>query len=264
MENCLLTQLKSSIANDNLMKLGEFVVLPFFNENEGKYYLSVRLQTNTATFLRVVGAGYFPNTAKEYVIPANTYEPISVEGCDAHTKLYVQNKDYYLDIFLSSRNTIDLNIFRYRNISEFSVYSTDRLIKGDLSAFSNNTILRSLIISRDSGKDEITGDISSFASCLSLQRLDLRNQSEIVGDLSSVAHLSLANFNVWGASGIYGSIENYIAKRRLIEPTGSMTFCCYSDKITWKGAAAHGVSPVAANLSWTNNTITWEDETINA
>lgn len=262
MENCLLTTLQSSVDNESLKRLGEFEVLPYYDESAKEYLLVIRLQTNVPTYLRIVGSGFFHNNAREYVVGASQYESINVTNCDETTKVFVQNKDYYLDKFLLVKNTINLDVFKYRNIAEITPYGDDHLVKGDISAFSDDSIISTLILSRNSGKDEVFGDLASLANCTSLRTLDIRNQPNITGELSSIGHLSLTNLNVWAATKLTGSIESYVAKRRISDPIGTMTFSCYSNLITWKGLAAHGTNPVSGQLSWTNDTITWEGDTI--
>ena len=193
MENCLITQLKGVVQNDNLTKLGtiKLHVTPKTITNELQQRLTVRAINGTIDVI-LPGPYYFGDTVAD--ISTNTDTQYSSSG-SAPTK-YFKNAEYSIVIdpkynlrWLKIANvansiiSVDIADLKYcTSLEELQLDGSDS--RGDIAALSSITNLNELSI----GDTQITGDISSLSG-LNLEVL-LINTQGISGNISALANMT--------------------------------------------------------------------------
>lgn len=279
MNKCLFTKLNGVVENNNLLKIGEFrIKLHTVNkENEFTQVLDMRCNS-PVTFRSLNGELLFSNSA-EY--PSSEFlSEVTFGGPDNITRVYLKNTDATIQVFnkygitfISNGNSnedsgfhgLEVNIddFKYsRGITELSFPKSDNKASGNLGTLKQMTEL----IGLDFSGSSISGDISELQNCKKIKRLNFNGCQNIYGDFSVLGNFPLVgewNTSVLGTK-IKGSVEDFVqVNRRNGRTTGTFTFHWLGDNATFKGVTFDPQKD-ATNITWTENTITVDEETITA
>lgn len=194
----------------------------------------------------------------------------NIRGCTKLTRLYNLN--------LSSKNiTGDLSdLAPLTKLTTLSL--TNAKITGGLSNLANLTKLTILALLNT----KITGGLSDLAPLTTLVQLDLENNPNITGGLSDLAPLTalesigfidtnisgdikdlrcpIKNMNVY-RSGVRGELIEFVKTQRAVgRTTGICSTAWWGQNITFNGVVP---SPSQLQLTWTENTITLGNVTVN-
>lgn len=109
------------------------------------------------------------------------------------------------------------------------------------------------------------GDVVNLAKCSSLATLFLRNAVDVEGNIENLGKLPLTALNILNTKCI-GRIEDYVKQQRLAGRTTytNVDTICFNSHITFNKSALSYVAAVAGEFSWTADSITWRDTTIEA
>ena len=238
-KNCLVTELKASVSNDALLKVGEFFIdiIARSTVDENSSSLLLRNNTENITVNAIEGA-YFAESYADLSDPAKRLTSISI---DANTSkmLYVGNSNGRLKI--SGKYT--MNYLGYYNdvtrpmmmldLSDVK-YSTNLAIlgiswcKGSLSNILDKSLQYLNIVGDDIYSDTISftgtafqrfvlhsnnvsGNISQLPSMPNLSILDISRCTKITGNVADLAKLPASCTTNIGGTVIYGTLEGLVA-----------------------------------------------------
>jgi hypothetical protein len=279
MNKCLVTKLNGVVGNNNLPEIGEFrIKLHAVNEeNEFTQVLDMRC-SSPVTFKSLNGELLFSNSA-EYT-SSEFLSEVTFGGSDNITRVYLKNTDATIQVFNkygitfisnggsnedSGFHGLEVNIddFKYsRGITGLSFPKSNKKVSGNLGTLKQMTEL----IGLDFSGSSISGDISELQDCKKIKRLNFNGCQNIYGDFSVLGNFPLNgewNTSVLGTK-IKGSVEDFVkVNRRNGRNTGSFTFHWLGDNATFKGVPFDPQKD-ATNITWTENTITVDEETITA
>lgn len=251
--DCLVTKLKASVNNDELLRLG---ILTVSFENVSDLELVVSAENDRVVSLET-------SEGLSIVSGANTMFP-HVTGTG---KLYIHDK---YNIVQPGMNT--LSKYKWEDLKACSKVLRFIFRNNNISGFetlSQLTVFTSLAILNISNTTDIciNGDIKDICG-LPIMRFNIRN-TNVIGNAAELGLLPLSTIEGIVNTNINGSIEDMIAVRRGCrgETTGSITWnypYTQSGNITFQGekipASLEGSSVI---LSWTATTITFGSITIN-
>lgn len=279
MNKCLVTKLNGVVGNNNLPEIGEFrIKLHAVNkENEFTQVLDMRC-SSPVTLKSLNGELLFSNSA-EYPSSAFLSE-VTFGDSNNITRVYLKNTDATIQVFnkygitsisnsdsnsVSGSHGIETNIddFKYsRGITTLGFPKSDKKVSGNLGTLKQMTELTSLDFSGSS----ISGDISELQDCKKIRNINLNGCQNIYGDFSVLGNFPLVgewNTSVLGTK-IKGSVEDFVkVNRRNGRKTGTFTFHWLGDNATFKGVT-FDPQKNATKITWTENTITVDEETITA
>lgn len=212
MGNCLVTKLKGTVQNSNLLRLGEMKLCVHRIDNPSSETQRINLNFTEDVKLEIIGDGYFTNNTLVSNLGKSLIAKANVE-----TLVYVSNGDFEIAILnkyaLTKINTRtnkktaikDISDLKYssglnhlatnsvENVGYFSdIKSLTNLyylaisnanITGSLNDLKSLTNLIYLIIGNTSNK--ITGNVSSFKDMAKLDTLAIKN-SDVIGDLATL------------------------------------------------------------------------------
>lgn len=161
--NCLVTKLKGTVNNDNLLKFGEFVII---NSDNRSGQITLRAQSGTITVTTYKEDGTLVNT---YTV-GTSIENIAISSSEK--KISVDNK-YNL-----------------------SIYGTDNLILAstDLNALLYSNYLRAIYCSTNAWLQDHSFAILKAKRWSNLINITLINSFNITGTLNDIAtHPNVAN-----------------------------------------------------------------------
>lgn len=279
MNKCLVTKLNGVVGNNNLPEIGEFrIKLHAVNkENEFTQVLDMRCNS-PVTFKSLNGELLFSNSA-EY--PSSEFlSEVTFGGSDNITRVYLKNTDATIQVFNkygitfisnggsnddSGFHGLEINIddFKYsRGITSLSLPKSNKKVSGNLGTLKQMTELTAL----DFGGSSISGDISELQDCKKINSININGCQNIYGDFSVLGNFPLAgewNTSVLGTK-IKGSVEDFVkVNRRNGRKTGTITFHWLGNNATFKGVKFDPQKD-ATKITWTENTITVDEETITA
>lgn len=221
MNDCLLTQLKASVNNDGLSKLGILTlkVTPQTIANTNQQRFGFRASNGKVVTLKAYG-GYFATTPQNIEVDKLTTRVIKTADVDV---LYFKNAEYHLEVenkygLTILRNAGNANSIVSINIDELpycdeltqlSVNNSQSV--GNITSIKNLIGLTILSISNTN----IEGDIANLSSLVSLTELGI-NTPGVYGDCVALKNMtSLRNLSV--RDGVYGNIVNLSKCISLIE-----------------------------------------------
>lgn len=199
MVKSLVTKLKGSVSNTDLLRLGEMRIYIKKETSPTAKSRSLQLNVSNTTVLEIVGNGYFTDKT----LSENKGKTTSLTS-GYHT-IYVSNDDVVLAI-LNKYGIVELYCENYtlegsanRLHKSFDLeglkYSTRLrvlqggcLITGDISLLGKSTNLTTIYLPNSL----ITGDISSLRNLVNLEVLNLETSS-VTGDISSLSKLTKLN-----------------------------------------------------------------------
>lgn len=212
MGNCLVTKLKGTVINSNLLRVGEIRIRVHRIDNPNSETQRINLNFTEDVKLEIIGDGYFTNNTLVSNLGKSLIAKANVE-----TLVYFSNGDFEIAILNKyalkkidartnkktvikniadlkhSSNLTYLGIISVENVGYFSdIKSLTNLgflavsyanISGNLSDLKSLTNLTYLIIGNTSNK--ITGNISSLKDMTRLNTLAIIN-SDVIGDLATL------------------------------------------------------------------------------
>lgn len=211
----LVTKLKGSVSNTDLLRLGEMRI--YINKETSPTQKSRSLQFNVSdtTVLEIVGNGYFTDKT----LSENKGKTTSLTS-GYHT-VYVSNDDIVLailnkynivmlfsdDYTLEGSNgslhkSFDLESLKYStklNILQFGFPVT-----GDISTLSNLTSLTTIYLSNSL----VTGDISTLGDLVNLETLNLE-RSSVTGDITTLSKLKKLKKVYLRETKTYGNASSF-------------------------------------------------------
>lgn len=212
MGNCLVTKLKGTVQNSDLLRVGELRICVHKIDNPSSETQRINMNFTEDVKLEIIGDGYFTNNTlvsnlgKSLTVKANTESLVYVSNGDFEIAIlnkYALNKintrtnkkTAIKDIadlkYSSSLNYLAIN--SVENVGYFSdIKSLTTLgylsvsnanINGNLSDLESLTNLTYLIIGNTSNK--ITGNVRSLKAMIKLDTLAIQN-SDVIGDLATL------------------------------------------------------------------------------
>lgn len=213
MGNCLVTKLKGTVQNSNLLRVGEMRLCVHRTDNPSSETQRINLNFTEDVKLEIIGDGYFTNNT----LVSNLGKSLIVKA-NIETLVYVSNGNFEIAILnkyaLTKINTKttnkktaikDIADLKYssglkylatnsvENIGYFSdiksltnlsyLAVSDANINGNLSDLKSLTNLTYLIIGNTSNK--ITGNVSSLKNMTKLNTLVIKN-GYVIGDLATL------------------------------------------------------------------------------
>lgn len=219
MNNCLKTQLKSIVDNNNLQKLGILIVT--INATENSTYqkefqiacnADIKLKAKNGTFRTSIGN--FSEDRTEFTLTPSD-GTINIRVNNANYSIEISNKyaitylrrvtgggNPIFSINLSELYCSDLTNLRFDNSSSI----------GDISNIKKAPILQELNFA---GCGNIKGDISSLNYASSLSDIQLTATS-ISGNVDSLVLTGLISFNIERCNNVTGNLSS-IAKHKSIQ-----------------------------------------------
>lgn len=279
MGKCLVTKLNGVVENNDLLKIGEFRIKLHTVDRENEFTQVLDMRCNSPVTLKSLnGELLFSNSA---VYPSSEFlSEVTFGGSDNRTRVYLKNTDATIQVFnkygitaISNGNPndnsgfhgLEINIddFKYsKGINVLIFPKSDKKVSGNLGTLKQMTELTALGFVGSS----ISGDISEIQDCKKIKQLNFNGCQNIYGDFSVLGNFPLVgewNTSILGTK-IKGSVEDFVrVNRRNGRKTGTFTFHWLGNNATFKGVA---FSPQkdATNITWTENTITVDEETITA
>lgn len=228
MNDCLVTKLKGVVDNDNLLKIGEFIIN--INAQEVDTHSNM-LCLSGATSVRVIGDGLIalndntPNTKNVTLSPGNEYitfgsgiyklavaskyDLYSYTEASKYSKNYSWQAIVNLEDLVYAQDSIEIACSalsianKYAPLSKLKNKKTIYISGGnsELGGRDNDILIAN--ISELAGgniqklglfaQNTITGNINDLGTCLNLIRLDLRFDKRIEGDIDTMAATMAAN-----------------------------------------------------------------------
>ena len=292
-KNCLVTKYKATVNDNSLLKVGEMFIDIIEQESPTNQSNRLYLNTgNTSDLVVEVEDGAANLTLDENMVSGWTNKITLSKSVTAPAPIFVRNGNYRLKV-LSKYNLTEVgrytNSITQRAISvdvKYLKYSPNLVnllvgLSGDLANISGCTKLN--MIDNSGTSPNLTGSLSDLAPLTALTYLKLTNATNITGNLSDLAPLTaLTTMGLRSCSNITGTINDLTMPLTFIDvystqvtgeliefvktqrSVGRTTGTCRSN---WWGnnITFNGVVPSSSqlNLSWTDNTITLGDVTVN-
>ena len=252
MGNCLETQLKERVNNDNLIlfKAAKFITAAKTIGSSDK----IEINNNNACIVKAMNGSFSTSvggaqeTSKNYDASQN----ITLYGSPSGSTLNITEK-YGLNIFRCSASTVmsvDLDEFKYcTSLTDFRVNNAN----GSISAVSNLTSLTRLEL----GGANLNGNLSSLSSLTNLTILQLGPMAVcyVTGNIASLGNLTKLTRLSVRSREIEGNIESLVAGFvHNGKSTNTSTFFLGSilGNVTYKTAA---LNIDGSNLSWGPNAV---------
>lgn len=274
MENCLVTQLKGVVSDDNLEKLGVLTldVVEHETPSADSRYLMPYVDSVGVT-IKIVGDGYFmttyggPSIGKSYTFTYDDYyQGLYRRG------LYISNNNCKLEIPKYNFDHMVINsIFDYTPISKFDYTKMKIYIGSRLTGKLTDIPLRATLI-QIGISTRVSGAVSDVRDYVEMESLSLHENQIHPGLFSSLGKLTKL---VILSAPVSGSIEDFVTAQRegYVDSEGttikretcdgiSCSWLGRTGQVTFNGATI--TNKASSTLSWTEDTITYDGETIDA
>lgn len=212
MGNCLVTKLKGTVLNSNLLRIGEMRICVHKIDNPNGETQRINLNFTEDVKLEIIGDGYFTNATlvsnlgKSLTAKANTESLVYVSNGDfeiailnkyALTKINTRtNKKTAIKDIADLKYSSSLNHLAINSVENVGYFSdikpltslyylalSNANIKGSLSDLESLTNLGYIIVGDTSNK--LTGNVSSLKAMTKLDTLAIIN-SYVIGDLATL------------------------------------------------------------------------------
>ena len=242
MGNCLLTQLKESVDNTNLLKMDEFIIsIEFTNENK-----------NPFAFLSATGSGDVTVRTKDG--SAIFYVGGSEEPVSSYTVVDGQAAP---NVTIKGTGEKDIIVNNKYNIYTINVSQINFVLKNKIFAYLNLPITYLQMSPSTKMYDSYVDDIANIVSPR-LRQLAISKNMGITGNFADIAVATMLTQITIGDTGITGTVEEYVERRRAAGDTVSSSPITIpwigTTGITIGGNSIPAVS--GTTLSWTADTIT--------
>ena len=186
MSNCLVTKLKGSSSNADLLKIGEMRLKVNKVDSPNSNTQKLDVSFNKETTLSIIGEGYFTDNN----LTANKGKTLTA-GSRMSVTAYVSNGNF------------DISVSDKYSISEISkdMNSKNKVVL-DMSFFKYSTLLKKIVFNNS----QACGNVDDLKTCVNLEYLILSN-SQVSGkvnelkSLTKLKNLSLYNTQVSGNVG---------------------------------------------------------------
>lgn len=226
MSNCLVTTLKDSVNDDNLLKIDEVS----FTVNSSRITPILFGWDNSVHNLKIIGDGYFTNSngstnlGKNIEVSPNTALYLSPGEYDV--VISAKDKLASIDVFgdPSSFDSIEFDLSKVLGLSNMQVIRLDNSsrVSGDIKYLAYANLLRRVKLRNNNNK--VTGKISDIANALSEKMLSFQISfnSNITGTLTDLIRMmrnteTLEYLNVDECPGITGNISALTSRPALKE-----------------------------------------------
>ena len=291
--NCLVTKYKATVNDNSLLKVGEMFIDIIEQKSPTNQSNRLYLNTgNTSDLVVEVEDGAANLTLDENMVSGWTNKITLSKSVTAPAPIFVRNGNYRLKV-LSKYNLTEVGRYTV-SISQKAIsvdvkylkYSPNLVnllvgLSGNLANISGCTKLN--MITNLGSSPNLTGSLSDLSPLTALTSLNLSSSPNITGSLSDLSpltaltSLSLAdNSNVTGdikdirqpltklsihRSNISGELIEFVKTQRSEgRTTGSRdSGGWWGNKVTFNGVIAGTKTPI----TWTENTITLGDVTVN-
>lgn len=212
MGNCLVTKLKGTVQNSDLLRVGELRICVHKIDNPSSETQRINLNFTEDVKLEIIGDGYFTNATlvsnlgKSLTAKANTESLVYVSNGDfeiailnkyALTKINTRtNKKTAIKDIADFKYSSSLNHLAINSVENIGYFSdikpltslyylavSNANIKGSLSDLESLTNLGYIIVGDTSNK--LTGNVSSLKAMTKLDTLAIIN-SYVIGDLATL------------------------------------------------------------------------------
>ena len=212
MGNCLVTKLKGTVLNSNLLRIGEMRICVHKIDNPNGETQRINLNFTEDVKLEIIGDGYFTNATlvsnlgKSLTAKANTESLVYVSNGDfeiailnkyALTKINTRtNKKTAIKNIADLKYSSSLNHLAINSVENVGYFSdikpltslyylavSNANIKGSLSDLESLTNLGYIIVGDTSNK--LTGNVGSLKAMTKLDTLAIIN-SYVIGDLATL------------------------------------------------------------------------------
>lgn len=237
-KNCLVTELKASVSNEALLKVGEFFIDITARSTTDEYSSSLVLKNSKNFTVNAIEGAYFAESYADLSDPAKRLTSIAINANTTKT-LYVGNSNgrlkigekytlsylgYYNDV-VRPMMMLDLSAVKYSdNLSILGII----WCKGDLASIFDKNIQYMNIAGDGIYSDTISftgtafqrfvlrsnnvsGNISQLPNMPNLSILDISRCPKITGNVTDLAKLPASCSTNIGSTGIYGTVENLVA-----------------------------------------------------
>ncbi len=191
---CLVTKLKESAANDNLLKLGEFVLKFEKSEDENVTKRYIDISSNQDAIIEIKGDAHFIDSATN----KNIGTKINIVKNTGTKRIYVSN------------NACEVHVTGKYGLSTLGFDNT--CIHGRLSFTSGMSNLGTV----NFGKSNISGKLLEIKYLKKLVLLTMRSD-EISGSLSEISNLTKIRTLNLESSAIYGNISDLLEMQELAD-----------------------------------------------
>lgn len=275
----LVTKLNGTVVNDDLLKIGEFrVTFKPTKENDVLLVLSdfskimATFDHQVKTDSGVIGANAMTQLTENIkAVSTDVVKASLFKKYDFPSFVGIQHGEFELDALEYSKNISSIQLTDSTPNGSLSAFSklpllttisdiSGNLVYGDLSDLLSLSKLSKLAMSCPN----VTGDIAVLKKMTSLKTWQLYNCSKISGDIKELAYLDKTDFSISiTGTKVSGNLEDFVkAKREKGINSGTVKFNWIGNGlIKFNGIAIANVKD--NTLSWTNSTITFNDETIN-
>lgn len=223
MKNCLKTQLKEVVNNDNLQKLGAFMLLIKNQNVTNDLQRRMLIETGTSgdCVITCEGNGGVATSATgtfytSYTIPANTVlGDLYLFFKNGDYKVYISNKYNITKLSVNagvgySVINADLNELKYNeNLKTLSFKMCDD-VELNLDTLADKSQMVSITFDNIFNKKP-HGNLSDLSGLVNLITLDIPYMDDIVGDIAQLGNLTnLTTMNI-STMGIYGTVESFVS-----------------------------------------------------
>ena len=192
MGNCLVTKLKGSISNNELLRIGEMRIRIAKVGNPTDATQGFGIEVNKSVVLEIVGDGYFTDKTLNVNKGKNITLNVGING------VWVSNED--VEIAILDKYSITKISRNFPNQTSAAYGSNKYLNLSDLK-YSN------ALTSLDLSGSQVTGDIANLKGLTALTTLNLSG-SQVTGDIANLKGLTaLTSLNL-RSTQVTGDITN--------------------------------------------------------
>ena len=231
MGNCLVTKLKGSTSNNELLRIGEMRMRIAKVENPTDANRGFGISVNKPVVLEIVGDGYFTdktltvNKGKTITLNADvngvwvSNDNVEIAILDKYSitalsSFYPQTSAAY-----GSRLYLNLSDLKYSTaLTSLNLAGTQ--VTGDIANLKGLTALTSLNFINIA---QVTGDIANLKGLTALTSLNLRN-TQVTGDIAAISPLSkLKDAQLNHVTGDISAINNTKLTSIIISKSGGLS-----------------------------------------
>lgn len=269
MNECLVTKLKASVADNSLRVLGEF---RFAKRNDLAGYNAdnafLQIASESEVEITILNDGYFcqsgslernPSVGKSVIVPAGTQKAYYLS---AGSEVRIVPKYGITQLFINAI-VVELSEFAYINKMP-NITAIGPGVRGSVESFANIENVRTIACGETNY--QIYGNLEKIKNLAGLQSIII-TKSHVTGDITKCFGKSIALTQMSIAdSDMTGSIEAFVAAQIAAgRPTGtiSIPYAKACRGVTFEGVTLNAntnlPSLTASNqFSWTSDgTITW-------
>ena len=215
MGNCLVTKLKGSISNNELLRIGEMRIRIAKVGNPTDATQGFGIEVNKSVVLEIVGDGYFTDKTLNVNKGKNITLNVGING------VWVSNEDVEIAILdkysitkisrnfpnqtsaaYGSNKYLNLSDLKYSNALT-SLDLSGSQVTGDIANLKGLTALTTLNLSGS----QVTGDIANLKGLTALTSLNLRS-TQVTGDITNLKGLTALTILDLRSTKITGDITN--------------------------------------------------------